>query len=515
MKKMSEPVTKARAILCVILCVAFTALTVFQFGYHGALAWYRVELAEKTNEIKNERDETVKDLLGQIADKDNQITNLLAQIDAKDARIAAITARADALAARLVSLTGSETGTAEDCLRLLIASALREQDKKVGTTVNESRIAAQVEAYMNTYAADALAVAEQLLFLDYLYRSNYIGEIDTEVAADAMARAYINAANDIYGVYYNPEEYQEYLRKLNSSVCGIGCIVGTADRDTAIEILYTHSKSSALAAGLRVGDLIRSVNGKTVAELGYTEACSRISGEAGSRVTLTVERGGATLTFTVERVESEADVVIARTYIENGVKIGYIRILNFTALTGTQFANAVRTAEQEGVEAFVFDVRENPGGLLSSILEVLEYILPKDTPLVSYDYKNQNNALSTRYDKTEQAMTKPIYVLQNQTTASAAELFAAVLGDNGATLIGTATFGKGTMQAGYKLTNGSYVTVSVARYAPGLGENYEGVGVLPDVEAMPEGIFRDASIWKLPYEEDVTLQAALSLASEK
>ena len=501
MKKLPATVSTARAILCVVLCVVFASLTVFQFCYHGALAEYRVALAQKTAAIKAERDAAVAALNETLA--------------ARDTDIAALTLRANGLAARLVSLTGSESGTAEDCLRLLIAAALREQDGKVGSTESEEAIAAQVDAYMNTHASTALEVAEQLLFLDYLYRTNYIGEIDPEHAAEEMARAYAKAAGDVYGVYYDPEEYEAYRRRLNSGVCGIGCVAGRADGGAAVELLHVHSQSPAAAAGLLAGDLIRALDGVSVTELGYDNALDKMSGEAGSQIILTVERGGATLSFTVQRAESDADVVISRTYVENGVKIGYMRIINFTALTYRQLTDAIEAAEDAGAEALVFDVRDNTGGLLSSIINVLNYMLPKGTPIVSYEYKNQNNARPVRYAESEHTVDLPIYVLQNQKTASAAELFSAVLQENGATVIGTDSYGKGTMQTGYQLEDGSYVTVSVALYAPGVGENYEGEGVHPDYAAKPNGIWEQASIWKLPYEQDLALQKALSLATEE
>lgn len=500
MKNETVTVPRARAVLCLVFCVIFTALTVFQFCYHAALADYRVKLAEATAALKAERDAAV--------------AALHAELDARDDRIAALTSRADELAARLVTLTGAENGTAEDCLRLLLTKALTEQDGKVGSTSSKEKIAEQVEAYLNTYAPTALEAAERLLFIDYLYRTNYTGTIDPAKAEEAMTRAYIEAAGDVYGVYYSPEEYEAYRLTLQSGVCGIGCVVGRADSGRAVELLHVHTKSAAASVGLQTGDLIRAVDGAEVADIGYDEALNRISGKAGSSVTLRIERAGQSLSFTVTRAETEADTVLFRMYEENGKKIGYIRILNFTAKTADRFVEAVEAAEAKGAQALIFDVRDNTGGLLTSIVEVLDYLLPKGTPLASYEFKNQNNSRDMYRAESEHTVDLPLYVLQNGNTASAAELFAAVLGQNGATLIGSRTYGKGTMQTGYRLTDGAYVTVSVALYAPGDGENYEGKGVSPTLTVTPEGIWAQASIWKLPYEQDTPLQTALSLAKK-
>lgn len=495
-----KQVPMRRAVLCVILCVVFTALTTYQFSYYGAFARYRAELADLTEEMRIEREEAAMEREALTA--------------AHEDTVAALKARADELATRLTALTGSETGTAEDCLRLLLRQSLLRRDGEVGSTSSD-KIEEQVTQYMETHANNALAVAEQLLFIDYLYRNNYVGDTDGLTAEEltaALARAYIDAAGDVYAKYYTPEEYLRFRDKMQSRSSGIGTIITMGDDGSSIEILHVHTGSPAEKAGLMAGDLIRRINGRAVdtsTTEAYEAAAGKIGGEKGSEVTLTLERDGTPFEKTLTRDEVNADTVIYRMIGE----IGYVRILNFTAGTAAQFAVACEELESAGATAFVFDVRDNGGGLLTAIIDVLDYILPAGTPLISYTYKNQNNQRVPCVAETEQALSLPIYVLTNRVTASAAELFCAVLGKNGATLVGETTYGKGTMQTGYLLENGAYITVSVALYAPGAGENYEGLGVLPDHTARPEAAYENVPIWKLPTDKDLALEKALELAA--
>ena len=191
--------------------------------------------------------------------------------------------------------------------------------------------------------------------------------------------------------------------------------------------------------------------------------------------------------------------------------------MNFTAATARRLQAAYTDLkENEGVEALVFDVRDNTGGLLSSIIEVLDFILPKGTPLVRYEFRNPYTQKDAEYAESEHCIEMPMYVLQNGNTASAAELFAATLRDSGvATLIGETTYGKGQMQTGWRMNDGSYIAVSVAYYSAPVSGNYEGVGVAPDLLRQPVAGYEDALIYLLPEDKDIPLQTALAAAGEK
>lgn len=496
---LKKQVSVGRALLCVALCVVFTALTTYQFSYYYTFARYREDLAEKTAAM-----EATEYLLAQ---KETEIAELRATLAASEERV-------DTLVARLVKLTGSEDGTAEDCLRLLVGGSLAKKHSATG--VPKEHLNEEVDAYMKTYASDYITVAERLLFIDYLYRTHYLGDAPTAAEMqEAVIEGYMAAAGDVYAKYYTPEEYAAYRDHLNSTLCGVGAATTISHDGSALLILHVHSRSPALTAGLQKGDMILSIDGQTVADLGHEGALAAISGEAGTDVTLEIARGTQTLSYTITRAQVESDAVLYRAYTEGGKRIGYIRILTFSAATAAQLKAAYTDlSENEGIEALIFDLRDNTGGLLTSIIEVLEYILPTGAPIVNYEFRNPYTQLEAEYAKDDTAISLPMYVLQNGKTASAAELFCSALQANGvATLIGETTYGKGKMQSGYRMSDGSYIAVTVARYAPAEGEHYDGVGVEPDHTVPPAEGYADTLIYLLPEEHDAPLRYALAHAA--
>lgn len=495
----NKQVPLGRAILCVVLCAAFAALTTFQFAYYSSYADYRTELAEHVASL------TDTEYL--CKEKDREIARLRTSLEAR-------TSEAKELSKKLASLTGNaQGGSVDECLRYLVRSYLAR--RHVGTGVSAEYLDQEVDAYMQEHASDFLSVVERLLLVDYLYRTHYLGDApDAEEMQEAILEGYIAAAGDVYAHYYTPEEYEAYRDKLNSTLSGIGIATTSADEGDSILVLHVHTYSPAKEVGILAGDRIVAVDGKPVAELGYDAALAAIAGEEGSTVTVKVMRAFREYTFTMTRRQVSTDAVICRSYLGNGKTIGYIRLLTFSSDLPRQLKEAYEILKREGAEAIIFDVRDNTGGLLSSIIEVLDYILPKGTPLVSYEYGNPHTAKDTQYAESEHRIDLPMYVLQNGKTASAAELFSAVLTDY-ATVIGETTYGKGKMQTGFRLGDGSYITVTVAKYNPPGGQNYDGVGVPAEIEKNPPAQYADTLIYLLPEEEDLPLRTALSLAGSK
>lgn len=495
----NKQVPLGRAILCVVLCAAFAACTTFQFAYYSAYADYRTDLAEQAAALTD-----TEYLCKQ---KDREIAKLRASLEAR-------TREAKDLSKKLVTLTGSaQGGSVDDCLRYLVRAYLTRRHAATG--VSSEYLDQEVDAYMQEHAADYLSMVERLLFVDYLYRTHYLGDApEAEDMKEAVIEGYIAAAGDVYANYYTSEEYEAYLDKLNSTLSGIGVVTTSTDDGDAILVLHVHTHSPAKEAGILAGDRIVAVDGSPVAELGYDAALSLIAGEAGSAVTVKVMRDGREQTFTMTRRQVSADAVICRSYSENGRRIGYIRLLTFSSDLPRQLKEAYEILNQEGVEAIIFDVRDNTGGRLSSIIEVLDYILPKGTPLVSYEYENPHMTQDVQYAQSEHSIDLPMYVLQNGKTASAGELFSAVMTDY-ATVIGETTYGKGKMQTSFHVGDRSYITVTVANYNPPGKPNYDGVGVPAEIEKNPSAPYADTLIYLLPEEEDIPLKTALSMAGSK
>lgn len=495
--KTDVQVSRKKALLCVILCVIFTALTTYQCCFYILFEQYRKDLSDRTD-----------DFLAQVEAMDVENAAL-------EEEILALTETVDALTERLCELTGAPDGTAEDCLRLLLKEALIQEAGNMNAT-DDSKIEAQVDAYMDEHASDYIDVAARLLYIDYLYQQNYCEKGPaTGTIKDAITRGYIEAAGDLYASYYTPEEYEAFLDRLRAKVTGVGVASAYLAETNEIMVLHPHAGGPAYAAGIRKYDCIYAVNGERFTS--ESEATAAIAGEAGTSVTLSVRRGEDTFDVTLTRAEVTADTVISTLYEEGTKKIGYIRIVSFAATTAEQFAKDYSALQEAGAEALVLDLRDNGGGQLNTLIDLLNYILPKDTPLLSYAYRNEANAREDVYAKDDgQEIDLPIYLLQNRNTASAGELLASVLRKAGrATLIGERSFGKGTMQTGYLFSDGAYISVSVAVLSPIGAPSHHGSGITPDVYAPVSEMYEETSIYVLPFDEDVPLTKAIELVTNE
>ena len=399
------------------------------------------------------------------------------------------------------------------------------------------------EEHMNKFLA--LVDYDKLLQVQEIFEALYVGEykpyseIGTEViksiaetidlekittvdeATTAFIDAYLHAMGDKYAYYYDAKAYEEYRDDVSGEYAGIGVSV-TMTESRYIEVLNVFSESPADKVGILPGDILIEVNGEDIVELGYYKAIDMVRGEIGTSVNLTVERDGERLSFDVIR-DKVTEITVEYEMKEND--IGYIRITSFDAKTYPQFVEAYTALEKQGAKGLIFDVRNNPGGTLDSVVAILEYILP-DGPIVHMEYKNSANNytissvddcnpffrfLNQYYENHE--IKLPMAVLANQNTASAGELFTSSLNDyDAATVIGVKTYGKGVGQRGVSLVgeddkpDGSVVTITYFYYAPPYSENYDGIGIEPDIPSeLPEEA-QNKNLYKLTDEEDTQLK---------
>ena len=264
--------------------------------------------------------------------------------------------------------------------------------------------------------------------------------------------------------------------------------------------------SPALEAGVMPGDLIAYVNGQPMTELGYSSALSMLRGEEKTFAEMTVLRDGKLIDFKIERRKITDYTVYSHVYPGNP-DVGVVQILEFDSGTPLQFKAALRELEAKGVKKLVFDVRNNPGGQLDSIKDVLDHLLPEGVIIRIQDAAGKEETLMSDASQVDM----PMMVLVNRNTASAAELFASALRDyNKAKLVGETTYGKGTTQTMMPLYDGSAISVSQNTYSPPLSENYEGVGLAPDVEVELPREIANKSVFLLGESEDLVLIAAVN-----
>ena len=376
--------------------------------------------------------------------------------------------------------------------------------------------------YFYYYVGEFREVNECLYEIYELLRTvEGVGEItDPEQATALFIDAYCRTLGDFYGYYYPAEDYDDYVDDMGGEYVGIGVSVTLTEAGYA-EILTVFSGSPAEDAGLLPGDLLVEVDGEDFAAVGYQEAINRIRGVEGTLVSVAVLRDGERIAVTMPRRRVVEETVDYR--MMNG-GIGYIRITSFDAETYTQFVAAHRALDAAGATSYVFDVRNNPGGTLSSVLAILEYILP-DGVIVKMNYKQDASdaEFSSIMDYDPGYMvgrdyyggheiTEPMVVLANGRTASAGELFTSSLMDYGvAEIVGEQTYGKGIGQTAIAFDDGSGFVFTVFYYDPPTSQNYHGVGIAPDHPCTLPEEAEQKNIYKLTYEEDTQLQAAVAL----
>ncbi len=347
----------------------------------------------------------------------------------------------------------------------------------------------------------------KLAAVDELYRTLYIGDIDEKTLTDNLIRGYVLGTGDKYAYYLDEEQFAEMMASNNAELQGIGIMV--IYQNDMIEIISVMPDSPALEAGLEPGDIIAYVGGESVAELGYTAAVNRLQGEAGTLAEFTVQRGDELIDYSIERGYVNEQSVMYHVY-EPDPTIGIVKILSFNLGTPDQFKSACEELIAGGVTKFVFDVRYNPGGDLESITEILDYLLPEG-PIVHIVDAEGNEDI--RYSDASE-LDMPMCVLVNSSTASAAELFSSALQDyDKAELVGTVTYGKGTMQTIIRLADNTGLGISYRMYNPPYSDNYEGVGVQPDYFVEMDESVADKNIYKITDEEDTQLQKAIELLS--
>jgi carboxyl-terminal processing protease len=310
--------------------------------------------------------------------------------------------------------------------------------------------------------------------------TDFVGDVDYEKIDGLLADYYVSLIGDKYSNYYTSAELQTYLNKISGKFVGIG--ISCSKKDGKIYVENVIKDSPAMYAGICVGESIVSVDGLKVTSDNYNEVTSAVSGEKGTSVKLGVEDvSGNVREVSVVRQEIVTDTVEYRILDEN---IGYVKITQFSGNTATQFLEAVDLLLKSGVNGFLFDVRDNSGGELNSVVAILDRLLPEG-PIVHI--VSGNGKTETKYSTNEKFVELPMAVLANENTASAAELFTAALRDyEKAKIYGTTTYGKGYMQRVITLTDGSGLKLSIAKYNPPCGENYEGKGVSPHVEVLDD-----------------------------
>lgn len=359
------------------------------------------------------------------------------------------------------------------------------------------------------YFGDSTGLSTRLSEIRQLIDKHAVFEFSEEDAEIAAINGYLSGLDDSYTQFWTKEEYEELLSSNEGNFSGIG--ISLQSVQTITEGLFVRrvlGNSPAEQSGMKAGDLIVAIDGVSILDRDYNQVYDEMQREDGETLTLTVVRGEQTLTIPVTFSHFVQSYVSYR-MIES---VGFIRIHSFTAPAAVEFQNALNSLLEQGAKGFVFDLRNNLGGSLDAVENILEPLIPKGEEMVVIRYKTSEQII---YSKLEQKTNVPMVVLINASSASGSELMASCLRDlNGATLIGTRSYGKGIGQTTFRLSDQSAVKITTFHYLTKNRNDYHGIGLQPDQNVT---LTEEESkyFYALDESNDPQLQAALTVLNAK
>ena len=374
-------------------------------------------------------------------------------------------------------------------------------------------VIAMAGRFVSIYGVDTVLTnreyAEKLRTLEKIIDTNYLEEKDKDALAEGMYAGLLYGLNDPYSCYYTAEEYEKQNTETEGSYVGIG-VAMQKNPDGGVKIAECYEGGSAYAAGIKVNDIISSIDGKDITDWEMEDVADYIKNREADAVSLTVHRENVEEALDIS--VKIADVELPSVYGEMlDKKTGYIEITEFKGVTFEQYKETFERLKEQGMESLVIDLRDNPGGLLTSVCDVLGWILPEG--LIVYTEDKYGNKMEETCDG-KHPLDMPLAVLVNEGSASASEIFAGAVQDyEVGTIVGTTTFGKGVVQALYPMSDGSAVKLTVSKYYTPKGKNIHGEGISPDIKVKlnPE-LFNQTELTR---EEDNQLQAAIQSLEEQ
>lgn len=351
--------------------------------------------------------------------------------------------------------------------------------------------------YMFTDSPSSLM---KFLFTYQAVKENYFHEVTDDVLFEGASNGMVSALDDPHSMILSGDKYESFMQSTSGEYGGIGVVIG-ADRKNVTRIISVFPGSSAEKNGLQSGDIIKRVNDEDVSALSLSEVSDRVRGEAGTRVSLLVERENEEKLFWVERSNVSMPTVQSRLIDKN---IGYIHIFSFAKHTDEEFEKQLASVKAQGADRLIIDLRMNPGGLVDTVISIMNQILTKGRVL-SYHTRNGDDRT---FDITGIETPLPMVILIDRNSASASEILAGAVQDKKeGIIIGEMSYGKGTVQSVIQNGNKSALKISIAEYRTAAGRIIDKTGITPDISIKQTGhVFKQ--------EDDNVLKKAIEVLSQ-
>lgn len=336
---------------------------------------------------------------------------------------------------------------------------------------------------------------------------NYNGNLKKEDLIEKAINGMVSGVGDVYTNYGDVDTADAFDELVNGTYEGIGCTIQKVE--DKITIVDVYEKSPASKAGLKSGDIIKTVDDIVASESEVDKIADYVKNVAKGEIKLTAIRDEKEMEFTLKRDKVEIPNVASKVFVKNNKKVGYIRISLFSSIANKQFERELLKLEKDKIDSLVIDVRENNGGYLTTVTDIASYLLPKGE--IIYQVQDSNRKTKITRDKTATKRDYPIAILVDNGSASASEILAAVIKESyHGYVVGVKTYGKGTVQQVRKLKDGSMIKYTVENWLTPDGNWINEVGIEPTDEViLNEEYFKDPSD-----ETDNQLQKALELVSK-
>lgn len=377
-------------------------------------------------------------------------------------------------------------------------SAQSTDNNKNGTGTNEST------------AVDEATFQKKLNYMKNLVNNFYLWDVNEGDYQTGMLKGMMSALNDPYSTYYTKEEYDALMETTNGIYYGIGATVSQNVNTGVITIVKPFVDGPAYKAGVLPGDILYKVEDEEVTGVDLTKVVNKMKGAENTKVRVTVirENENDPIEITITRGKIEIPT-IEHEMLED--KIGYISILEFDKITVDQYMDAIADLESQGMKGLVIDLRDNPGGLYDSAVQMLDRVIGKGL-LVYTETKDGTRAEENAITKEE--LKVPLAVIVNGNSASASEIFAGAIQDyEKGTIVGTQSFGKGIVQSLFPLFDGSAVKVTVSNYFTPKGRSIHKTGITPDVVVELKDELKQKVV--IAHEEDNQLQKAIEVVKKQ
>ncbi|HHY42890.1 MAG TPA: S41 family peptidase [Thermoanaerobacterales bacterium] len=338
-----------------------------------------------------------------------------------------------------------------------------------------------------------------------LIKSKYIEDVDTEKLIEGAIKGMVDSLEEPYSVYMNQSQFRDFITSLDGAFGGVGIVLSTDENTGEIIVVSPIEGTPAHKAGILPRDIIVKVDDVDLTGKSLDDAVRLLRGEKGTQVTVYVKRGNnqELLKFQLTRDDIRVTTVNHEVLDDN---IGYIKITSFDSKTYNEFRQTLDSLKAQGIKGLVLDLRNNPGGSLYESVMIADEILGKG--IIVYTEDRNKNRLE-EYFSDEEKISMPLVVLINENSASASEIVAGAIKDHKAgILVGTKTFGKGSVQEVQPFENKTGMKLTIAKYYLPSGRCIDGTGIEPDIEVKLD---KETGIFNVPREKDKQLLKAIEI----